>query len=284
MRPGGLIAYDEVMRVRCIWVSLLLLSLDPSPAWSIGACEGTETVYTLSTVAEAAGLLAYDVKIGWCQVKDDGDEEEGTLKAVLVTDLKTRAKTWFVTAKSSGEKSGLPSGSRRANAEWPAFAKEKGFRPVQELALGAASAPGSCAAEVVAIEGRGGASKAVPLAQAKRKNDFTRLTLGLRIRTAAGELPMVKLGRHSIGAGPPDVFAVPLPSLGIVRVFLVTAECGGPPPGYFDKDDPGSCYANWTRRHVDLARPASAGPMQGIEKCISVPPQAASGADASKVK
>lgn len=69
-------------------------SLDPVAAHAIGSCEGHSTRYKLISVAESAGLLAYEVEKDWCNEAESGDGagEDAVLKALLVTDLQTRPK------------------------------------------------------------------------------------------------------------------------------------------------------------------------------------------------
>lgn len=240
-------------------VGLLIASLDPDSALAIGSCEGMNTRYKLISVAESAGLLAYEVEKDWCNTEESGpgDGDEAVLTALLVTDLKSRPKLWFFTPASAGEKKNAPGRPLKPQAEWAAYAKAQGFRPISEVALGASG--GACTAQALALKG----DKPVPLSEAQGKHNFIRRVLTLRLRAAGQELPLSKLGQHAIGAGLPDVAAVPLSALGVVRVYLVTARCtGGPPPGMFDET--GDCYATWERRYVDL----SPKTVPGLSKCL----------------
>ena len=247
------------------WMPLLIFLSVPAPALATGNCEDLGTRYVLKEVAEAAGLLAFDVEIDWCDDKD-GEETSGVIKATLVTDLKTRGKTWYFTPAGKAEAAHAPAGARKPAAEWAAFQKEKAFRPVAEVALQAAPNAAGCSAEVVAFDRKG---KPIPLGDASGKDAFSTSRIGLRIKAGALELPPVRLGAHVLGEGEPLVYALPMASLKALHVVFVTAKCdGGPPAGYFGADDGGECYGTWTR----YVRDVTPKKLPGLEKCLPPPP------------
>ncbi len=226
---------------------------------SIGICEETTTTYTLRAIAPDAALVAYDVEAEWCEEDPDTGEKRGTIKSILVADFDTRGKAHYFTPEPGSEHK--PSGTVRPAKDWPAFEKEKGFKPIGALG---SFLQGPCTGAVVAV---GKAPKPLPEpAEAPMLKSFG---LGVAVTTPAGALPPVRIGAHVQSQGQPQVVLVPLPAKGAVRVFTVTAKCaeGGPPPGYFGEDDPGTCLVEWVRRKVDL----TVAKVPGLAACLPAP-------------
>lgn len=230
-------------------------SLLCAEAHAIGLCEGGSTDYKLIEIAPRAGLLALSVEQHTCAVvesENSVDEKWQTLKTILVTDLELKEQGSYATDPKSA-----PSGDVKPAAAWQALRKDKGFRPIAEVAL---LPPGTaaCRVERVALVGR----RAVPLDEAPhRRHEFTEHRVGLRVTAGGRALPPLVLGTHALEAGDFPVWLVPLP--GGVRSYAMLATCGGPPPGYFGEDDAGSCYARWQRKHADhpaLKLPATCFP------------------------
>ncbi len=226
-------------------------------ALGIGLCEDVSTTYRIKMVAPESGLIAFDVETGWCEETDTG-EARGAMKSVLVADFDTRGKAHYYTADADN-KGRQPEGTVRPAADWPAFAKEKGFREVG--AAGLFLDAGACGAKLV--NAKGGA-----LPNPEEADPMKALGLALAITTPSGELAPIRIGMHVLGEGAPEVVISGVPGKAALRVFTVTAKCeGGPPAGYFGEDDPGDCYAGWVRRKVDL----SVKKYPGLEACLKKP-------------
>lgn len=238
------------MRTHALLTALVLsglTALHAPSAHAIGVCEDLQVTYSLIAAAPAAGLLAFEVKVEYCQEYDT----EST-KAVLVTDLELGARRWFASPKAGDEAEAVRAaagGARLEGAEgWPALERQRGFRPVAEVAVG-----GPCQVEAVALLG----PKAVPLAKAPAKHNFITHRLGVRLRVGDKAQPPVELGKHPHGAPAPGLWVLALPRG--PRAYVSSARCvGGPPPGYGGSDSPGICYTKWQLSFKDVP-PASAG-------------------------
>lgn len=240
------------MRTHALLTALVLsglTALHAPPARAIGVCEDLQVNYALIAAAPAAGLLAFEVKVEYCQELDT----EST-KAVLVTDLELGARRWFATPKAGAEAEAVraaASGARLEKAEgWPALEKQRGFRPVAEVAVG-----GSCQVEAVALLGQ----RAVPLAKAPARHNFITHRLGVQLRVGDKAQPPLELGKHPHGAPAPGLWVLALPPPRGPRAYVSSARCvGGPPPGYAGSDSPGICYTRWQLSFKDVPL-ASAG-------------------------
>jgi hypothetical protein len=205
-----------------------------------GECEGDQVRYTLTSTAVPAGRLAFEVAVPWCEAGGD----EGESKAILVTDLDLGARRWYASPKprhgATAVKAVVGRDRLEPAAAWPKLAKARGFRPA-----GQAPARGACQVDAVVLDG----PRVVPWAEAEAKDSFVMHKLGARVHGRADAV--LEVGTHPQGAEPPKLWVVKLPNG--PRLYLETARCeGGPPPGMYGPDDPGTCAAVWSLSFKDL--------------------------------
>ena len=218
---------------------------------TMSLCEGQTTSYAIRAIAPDAALIAYDVAAEWCEEGEDGGEDKGVTKTILVTRFDLGEKETFK-VDDDGRAEGRPA------KEWPAFAKEHRVRQVG----GARGLEATgCKGKLVAIRKSG----VRPLAEASAR-PFQIVGYGVVLTTPDGvELPPMRLGATALAERDPSVAFAQLPGKQVLRAFIVNAKCeGGPPPGAFGGEDEGECYESYSRRKTDLTPKK----FPGLEKCL----------------
>jgi hypothetical protein len=217
---------------RALQVVLGGLWLLPRVAHATGPCEDTPRLYgAVLGFAEADGRFAIKVSRSWCDEGRDQREIRGILEFVEVRDLKNGVpgRLASLTGKDARRLERLEGAFEHVKASrLNALLKERGFKVP---ARSARCPTGRCTVRTGwghdpdGLNGFPAGKVSVEVREGKRV--LERLEAGVAARERRAEV---------------QVHAQFAPAARRLAVLVRVPQCSGPPPGYFGKDDAGTCY------------------------------------------
>jgi len=226
----------EVHVQRILVCGLLASLLSSGVAQATGICENNPRRYhTEVSYSPQEGRVATVATQAWCEEKEKNGvlgEQRGTVQFVEIRDRKGTVLEYLSSA----------SGAQAARLkEYVSDVKllpqeallqdlrSRGFVPLPERAV---SPSGTCSV------------RSTWQKSDNRQNDFPAGLVSIEVMAGQARLARIELDDLAAQGRRTEVAlrAMFLPSERALLVWLRLPRCAGPPPGYFGKGDPGTCY------------------------------------------